>query len=88
MHEISLGATRLRHEMKTRGLSAELIDEQLEQAGLPDELERARAIWARKFSAPPDNAKEWARQARFLQTRGFSGDIVRRLLRAPQGEDA
>jgi len=50
-------------------------------------MERARAAWSRKFSAAPANAKEWARQARFLQSRGFASDIVRRLLKQPLEEN-
>ena len=83
-----LGASRLRHTLKTRGVAPEMIEEQLAQAGLPDELERARAAWSRKFSAAPANSKEWARQARFLQSRGFAGDIVRRLLKQPLEAEA
>ena len=79
-----LGASSLRHTLKSRGLAPELIEEQIAQADLPDEMERARAVWARKFSAAPSNAKEWARQARFLQSRGFASDAVRRLLNQPQ----
>ena len=78
-----LGASRLRHTLKTRGVAPEMIEEQLARANLPDEIERARAAWSRKFSAAPSNPKEWARQARFLQSRGFAGDIVRRLLKQP-----
>ena len=78
-----LGASRLRHALKTRGVAPEMIEEQLAQADLPDEIERARATWSRKFSTLPVNPKEWARQARFLQSRGFAGDIVRRLLKQP-----
>ncbi len=78
-----LGAPRLRHALKTRGLAPEMIEEQLAQADLPDEMARARAAWSRKFSAAPANPKEWARQARFLQSRGFASDIVRRLLKQP-----
>ena len=78
-----LGASRLRHTLKTRGVAPEVIEEQLAQADLPDEVERARAAWGRKFSAAPSNPKEWARQARFLQSRGFAGEIVRRLLKQP-----
>jgi len=78
-----LGTSRLRHTLKTRGVAPEMIEEQLAQADLPDEIERARATWSRKFSAAPANAKEWARQARFLQSRGFAGDIVRKLLKQP-----
>ncbi len=81
-----LGASSLRHNLKSRGLATELIEEQIAQADLPDEMERARAIWARKFSAAPTNAKDWARQARFLQSRGFASDIVRRLLKQPLAE--
>jgi len=80
-----LGASRLRHNLKTRGVAPEMIDEQLAQAALPDEIERARVIWSRKFSAAPSGAKEWARQARFLQSRGFASDIIRRLLKEPAG---
>ncbi|MDK9701695.1 MAG: recombination regulator RecX [Sulfuritalea sp.] len=78
-----LGASRLRHTLKTRGVAPELIEEQLAQADLPEEIERARAAWSRKFSAAPANPKEWARQARFLQSRGFAGDVIRRLLKEP-----
>ncbi|MDZ4254543.1 MAG: regulatory protein RecX [Sulfuritalea sp.] len=78
-----LGTSRLRHTLKTRGVAPEMIEEQLAQADLPDEIERARAAWSRKFSAAPADAKEWARQARFLQSRGFAGDVVRRLLKQP-----
>jgi regulatory protein len=78
-----LGTSRLRHTLKTRGVAPEMIEDQLAQADLPNEIERARAAWSRKFSAAPADAKEWARQARFLQSRGFAGDIVRKLLKQP-----
>ncbi len=82
-----LGASRLRHTLKTRGVTPELIEEQLAQADLPAEIERARAVWSRKFAAAPADAREWARQARFLQSRGFAGDIIRRLLKGSNEED-
>jgi regulatory protein len=78
------GAARLRQTLRRKGVESELIDDQLAQADLPDEMARAREIWARKFSAPPADAREWARQARFLQGRGFSTDTIRRLLKEPQ----
>ena len=49
-------------------------------AGL-DELERACHLWARKFGNVPADAREWARQARFLQFRGLSSEVVRKVLR-------
>lgn len=42
---------------------------------------RARAVWERKFGALPGDAADRARQARFLAGRGFSADVIRRLLR-------
>lgn len=85
-HAARLGASRLRQTLKTKGVTSELIDAQLAQGVLPDELDRARAVWSRKFSTAPGDAREWAKQARFLQGRGFASDIIRRLLREPAGE--
>jgi regulatory protein len=44
------------------------------------ELERARAAWGKRFGAPAANALERARQMRFLQGRGFSFDVIRRVV--------
>jgi len=74
-----LGAARLRQELQDKGLARDLIEQTL--AGLKDsELQRARAVWARRFGAMPADAREHARQARFLLARGFSAEVVRRVL--------
>jgi len=83
-HAGRFGTARLRQDLRSRGLDPELADVDL--ADLGSELERARAVWARKFPAAPGNAREWARQARFLQSRGFATEIIRKLLKNPQGE--
>ncbi|HEX8987705.1 MAG TPA: recombination regulator RecX [Rhodocyclaceae bacterium] len=75
------GAARLRQTLRRKGVEEELIDAELKGAELPDEMTRAREVWARKFSAAPQDAREWARQARFLQGRGFSTETIRRLLK-------
>ena len=75
------GAAKLRQTLRTKGIDDALCNSQL--AAMPDEIERARGIWARKFGTPPTDAREWARQARFLQGRGFSADVIRRLLKEP-----
>ncbi|MDO8933292.1 MAG: recombination regulator RecX [Rhodocyclaceae bacterium] len=77
------GAARLRQTLRQKGIADELIATQLAGADSADELARARAVWARKFDAAPADAREWARQARFLQGRGFSTDVIRRLLKEP-----
>lgn len=78
-----LGTFRLRHDLRTRGVADALIDQALCGAG-NDELTRARALWRRKFDGPPANAREFARQARFLQSRGFGADILKKLLRGSE----
>lgn len=73
-----LGTARIASELAQRGvaLSAEAA------AGLRStEYERALAVWKRRFGAPPEDAAQWARQARFMASRGFEADVTRRLLR-------
>ena len=74
-----LGAARLRQTLRTKGVATELIETGL--VDLPDEMERAREVWTKKFAAAPADAREWAKQARFLQGRGFSSDVIRKLLK-------
>lgn len=74
------GAQRIVHELRGKGLSEAAVagaQQQLQES----ELEAARAVWQKKFGAFPANARDKARQMRFLQGRGFSLDIIRRLLR-------
>lgn len=76
------GNLRIQQELRQLGVAP---DEE-QQARLKDsELDRAREVWQRKFGgkAPADAASR-ARQMRFLAARGFSSEVVRRLLR---GED-
>lgn len=80
-HASRLGVARLRQTLSSKGIDSELINAQLTSESLPDELERARALWVRKFAVAPADHKEWGRQARFLQSRGFSVDVIRRLLK-------
>jgi regulatory protein len=50
------------------------------------ELDRARAVWQRKFGAAPavDPAAR-AKQMRFLAGRGFSAEVIRRVIRGADG---
>lgn len=75
------GAGRLRQELRQRGVEGELAEQELNTGDLLPEIERARVVWQKKFADQPADAREWAKQARFLQGRGFSGDIIRRVLK-------
>jgi len=80
-----LGAGRIRQELQAKGLDAGLVEQAMQQLK-STELERARQVWARKFGALPQDASERARQSRFLAARGFSGEVIRRVL-AGGGDD-
>jgi regulatory protein len=72
------GNTRLRQELRQKGVGDEEIAAALPEGG--DESERCRAVWARKFGELPHSAEDRARQMRFLQYRGFSGEAIRRVM--------
>jgi len=46
------------------------------------ELQRARQAWEKKFGQPPADGKSWARQARFMLSRGFSASTFKQVLAA------
>ncbi|BBP03371.1 regulatory protein RecX [Sulfuriferula plumbiphila] len=73
------GSRKLAFELREKGIDEDLINTTL--ANVRDtELERARAVWARKFGQIPASAQEQARQIRFLQSRGFVWDVIRKIL--------
>jgi regulatory protein len=70
------GAARIAHELRAKGLDKALA-EKASGAARATEVDRARAVWLRKFRAAPATREERARQMRFLQSRGFSFDAIR-----------
>jgi len=78
------GAARIAQDLKLLGIPAEAIAavrSELKES----EFSRAQAVWSRKFSLSADSisAAEYAKQARFLASRGFSTEIIRRVLKNP-----
>ena len=72
----SLGGARLRQELQAKGIDPERVRAAV--AELKDtELERAQAVWRKRFGEAATDTKQWARQVRFLMARGFSADVVR-----------
>jgi len=74
------GAARIEHELVGKGLDPQAISEAV-SALQGSELERARAIWSRKFGEPSQELKEQARQMRFLLARGFSSEVAKKVTR-------
>jgi regulatory protein len=74
------GAARVLHVLKAKGVDCATVAEAA--VSLKEtELDRAYAVWQRKFDAPSGNPRDYAKQARFLATRGFSGEVVGRVLK-------
>ncbi len=82
------GGTRLRNELVRRGVDKDLIDETIASECTEPELDRARTVWHSRFRALPADRREWARQARFLHTRGFATDVICKLLKENPDESA
>lgn len=82
-----LGAARVRQELQAKGLDPQAVAEAV--AGLQDSEEaRAREVWRKKFGETPGDANERGKQMRFLLTRGFSAEVVRRVVRGAPAMDA
>lgn len=70
------GAAKIRQDLKAKGVDQDVIN----RVSTEPEVERAVAILRRKFRAPAASREEHARRARFLQSRGFSYEIIRSAL--------
>ena len=74
-----LGAARVRQELQAKGISAEAVAQAV-QALRVTEVERAREVWRRRFGAPAPDPAGRVKQMRFLAARGFSGEVIRRVI--------
>lgn len=73
------GTAAVMQELRQHGLEADQLQE-IQQQLRSTEFKRARAVWEKKFGAPPGSPKEKARQIRFLASRGFSASALTRIL--------
>jgi regulatory protein len=80
--EARFGNRRIRAELAQHGVA---LTPEAAAALAASELQRAAAVRARRFSALPQDAAERAAQARFLAGRGFSPEVIQRVLRALTG---
>jgi regulatory protein len=78
-----LGNTRIRQELAAKGLSGDAVSEAM--AGLKEtEQSRALEVWRKKFGQAAQTPQDRVKQMRFLLTRGFNAEVVRRVV---QGSD-
>jgi regulatory protein len=84
--QAKLGGSRIKRELQGKGLDPEAVAEAMD--GLKaTELERAREVWRKKFDSKTDavsidklSPADKAKQMRFLATRGFGSDVIRRVV--------
>lgn len=80
------GNRRIELELRRHGLSP---DEQLQQQLRTSELARAREVWRKKFDGRrATDAAGRAKQARFLAARGFSAEVVRRIVSSDHEDES
>ncbi len=74
------GPLRIREELAQRGLARDAIEQALRDSGF-DWNAQLYEVWQRKFGVRPGDQRERARQGRFLSYRGYSLEMIGRLLR-------
>jgi regulatory protein len=84
VHQLSrkYGAAKIRQDLKAHGV-ADAVADRISSEG---DLQKARAILARKYREVAATREEQARRARFLQARGFSYETIRAALRVDDAE--
>ena len=78
------GTARVVQELKQYGLDADKVAELRDQMRAT-EYERALETWRKRFGEKPADRAAYAKQARFLTSRGFAHDVIRRIL--GEGDD-
>ena len=73
------GSGRVLRELEMHGVDEKTLDE-AKGVMSENEFDRALGVWRKKFGSKPADASEKAKQIRFLMQRGFTGDIIRRVL--------
>ncbi len=82
------GTARIAQELRSHGLDDALVEQALRERDDGDEAARALAALRRRHPQPAADAKQRARQQRFLQARGYTADAVRAALKAHAADDS
>jgi regulatory protein len=85
--QVKFGAARVANELREKGVDHALVAEAVAVLQV-NEVERASEVWRKKFKASPTTREEWAKQARFLQSRGFTFDVIKKILNRHAEDDS
>jgi len=79
------GASRVAQTLRSKGVDEDAISQVISDLKT-NELGQARTLWMRRFGSPPADANEKSKQIRFLQSRGFGFDVIKRVIGGSTGE--
>jgi len=85
-HRARAGNAKLAYELRQRGIEDSIIQAVVNE-NRDSELERAQAVWWKKFGVSPTNTTETSKQIRFMQSRGFPLEIVYSVINSGDGID-
>jgi regulatory protein len=74
-----LGTARIKQELQSKGLDAGAVLDAVDLLKTT-EVDRAREVWRKKFGAAPENDSERGKQMRFLMSRGFGSEAIRKVI--------
>jgi len=80
------GDARIRHDLRRVGIAEDISAAVLATLS-GSEVARAYDVWSKRFNSLPASAAEHAKQARFLQSRGFSFASISTVLRGRADPD-
>jgi regulatory protein len=73
------GVLKVMQQLAQKGVSQDVML-QTRKRVRESELDNARAVWLKRFGKAPASLRERARQARFLEQRGFEPDVIRKVV--------
>ena len=80
------GAKRVGATLKQKGVTGDIVAETVSALRETD-LSRARAMWLRKFAEPAVTINDRNKQVRYLQSRGFGFDVIKRVINGASDEE-
>lgn len=86
MRQRKFGTNRIANELREKGVSDELIAEAID-AIKDNEFDNALSVWRKKYGQAPDGREAWAKQARFMQSRGFGFETIKKVIATADQEN-
>lgn len=75
------GIRKIRYDLLQKNVDTDVLEDVLANNNQTDEYETAYTLWQRKFGIIATETKERLKQMRFLQSRGFSSDVITKIIK-------